>query len=103
LEDTLIERWRLQTSTFHLPFGECTITLEDIAYITGLPIEGLVVTRPISSRWGEIFMSLLDCLQLDTALDTLKNTWLKENFSWLQHSQAGRSCFHIITIRTVHA
>ncbi|CAN1122009.1 Serine/threonine-protein phosphatase 7 long form homolog [Linum perenne] len=46
----MIERWRPETSTFHLPFGECTITLEDIAYITGLPVDGEAVTRPIPSQ-----------------------------------------------------
>ncbi|XP_072078733.1 serine/threonine-protein phosphatase 7 long form homolog [Arachis hypogaea] len=26
--------------TFHMPFGECTITLQDVAYQLGLPIDG---------------------------------------------------------------
>ncbi|RYR21418.1 hypothetical protein Ahy_B03g066702 [Arachis hypogaea] len=36
----LVERWRLETHTFHLPWGECTITLEDVAMQVGLPIDG---------------------------------------------------------------
>ncbi|CAN1122012.1 Protein MAIN-LIKE 2, partial [Linum perenne] len=86
-DDTLItamiERWRPETSTFHLPFGECTITLEDIAYITGLPVDGEAVTRPIPSQWGELFRSLLGTSPPDSSPGTLKNSWLKDNFSWL--------------------
>ncbi|RWR93338.1 serine/threonine-protein phosphatase 7 long form isoform X1 [Cinnamomum micranthum f. kanehirae] len=40
----LIERWRPETSTFHLPSGEATITLEDVAYIYALPIDSPPVT-----------------------------------------------------------
>ncbi|KAH1039407.1 hypothetical protein J1N35_041150, partial [Gossypium stocksii] len=31
-----VERWHPETCTFHLPFGECTITLEDIVLQLGL-------------------------------------------------------------------
>lgn len=49
----LVERWRPETNTFHLTSGETTVTLEDIAYIYGLPIDGLPVngrtfTNPLS-------------------------------------------------------
>ncbi|XP_057720148.1 serine/threonine-protein phosphatase 7 long form homolog [Arachis stenosperma] len=42
--DALVERWRPETHTFHLPHGECTITLEDVAMIFGLRTHGLPVT-----------------------------------------------------------
>ncbi|XP_015967395.1 serine/threonine-protein phosphatase 7 long form homolog [Arachis duranensis] len=45
----LVERWRPETHTFHLPIGECTITLEDVAMILGLPTNGLPVTGPTDS------------------------------------------------------
>ena len=35
-----VERWQPDTNTFHLPFGEMTIMLHDVAYILGLAIEG---------------------------------------------------------------
>lgn len=39
----LVDRWRLETHTFHLPSGELTVTLEDVAMI-------LLLTGPGSYR-----------------------------------------------------
>src|SRR5438105_15699337 len=36
----LVDRWRSETHTFHLPFGEVRVTLQDVAMLTGLPIAG---------------------------------------------------------------
>ena len=36
----LVERWRPETNSFHMPWGEITITLEDVACLWGLPITG---------------------------------------------------------------
>ncbi|MED6188434.1 hypothetical protein PIB30_116999 [Stylosanthes scabra] len=40
LASALVERWRPESHTFHLPCGEMTITLEDVAYQLGLAMEG---------------------------------------------------------------
>ncbi|XP_057548094.1 serine/threonine-protein phosphatase 7 long form homolog [Amaranthus tricolor] len=37
---SIVERWRQETHIFHLPLGEATITLLDVALLTRLPIEG---------------------------------------------------------------
>ena len=38
LISAFVERWHRETSTFHLPVGELTITLDDVASLLHLPI-----------------------------------------------------------------
>ena len=40
---SLVERWRPETHTFHVPVGEMTIMLHDVAMILGLCIHGPVI------------------------------------------------------------
>ncbi|WVZ72216.1 hypothetical protein U9M48_020714, partial [Paspalum notatum var. saurae] len=50
----LIDRWRPETHTFHLPCGEITPTLQDVSYLLGLPIVGEAVgLRVIGRTWME--------------------------------------------------
>ncbi|KAE8803131.1 hypothetical protein D1007_21033 [Hordeum vulgare] len=46
----LTDRWRPETHSFHLPLLEMSITLEDIAMISGLPIESRALTWKVNWR-----------------------------------------------------
>eukprot|EP00256_Glycine_max_P042520 XP_006593056.1 protein MAIN-LIKE 1-like [Glycine max] len=40
LISAFMERWHMETSTFHLPVGELTMTLDDVSSLLHLPITG---------------------------------------------------------------
>jgi hypothetical protein len=48
----LVDRWRLETQIFYLLFDEMTVTLKDVAMLTGLPIRGrpVVFHRPARAQ-----------------------------------------------------
>lgn len=45
-----VERWYPETNTFHLPLGETTIALDDVACLLHIPVEG----KPIQSMGYEM-------------------------------------------------
>jgi hypothetical protein len=50
----MVDRWRSETHSFHLPCGEVMVTLEDVAMILGLSIRGCHVTGHVdSTSWHE--------------------------------------------------
>uniref|UniRef100_K3XQ43 SWIM-type domain-containing protein n=1 Tax=Setaria italica TaxID=4555 RepID=K3XQ43_SETIT len=51
----MVDRWRPETHTFHLPFGEMTITMQDVAMILGLPLDGQPVMGIIQDEnWRDM-------------------------------------------------
>ena len=50
LISAFIERWQPETNTFHLPFGEMTITLHDVYILMGLSIAGKSMGIPLAER-----------------------------------------------------
>ena len=48
----LVDRWRPETHTFHLPCGEVAPTLQDVSYLLGLPLAGEAVgPAPTDPNW----------------------------------------------------
>ncbi|KAK9088474.1 hypothetical protein Scep_027556 [Stephania cephalantha] len=46
-----VERWQPKTNTFHLPFGEMSISLEDVSMLLKIPITGKVVAVENFARY----------------------------------------------------
>ena len=62
LISALVERWRPETHTFHLPHGEMSITLQDVGVIFGLPIDDEVLvglTAVVDGDWSQLYIELL--------------------------------------------
>ncbi|CAD6337282.1 unnamed protein product [Miscanthus lutarioriparius] len=79
----LVERWRPETHSFHLASGEITVTLQDVAMLFALPIDG----RPVCSTTDHDYAQVvLDCLGQDArgpampGKSFLHYKWLKKNF-----------------------
>ena len=79
----LVDRWRPETHSFHLPCGEMTMTLQDMAMISGLPINGQAVTGRVSvGNWRERTADLIGVQPEDPQegkADTarVRHSWLK--------------------------
>ncbi|KAH9612224.1 hypothetical protein KSS87_003278, partial [Heliosperma pusillum] len=78
----LVERWRQETHTFHLPFGEANVTLQDVAMLFCLRISGRPVTGSSEGGWQDLCVRLLGAIPSTKAIkgSKLKLTWLHDNF-----------------------
>ncbi|MFQ6659729.1 hypothetical protein Gotur_028513 [Gossypium turneri] len=86
LISALVECWRLETHTFHLPCGECTVTLEDVALQLGLSINKSVVTGVSTiAELAALCYSLLGVLpnNVESKFTCLRFSWLKASFELL--------------------
>jgi hypothetical protein len=84
----LVDKWRPETHSFHLPCGEMTITLQDVSMVLALPIRGHAVTGSTSSiGWRERVQELLGIAPdpptppaKDSKTSGVSLKWLEDNF-----------------------
>lgn len=79
--NALVERWRPETNTFHIPCGEDTITLEDVHMLSGLPVNGFAVTgHPCLDKQQliEDYLIAIPPSNRETVGRTIKMSWLAQ-------------------------
>ncbi|XP_011078958.1 protein MAIN-LIKE 2 [Sesamum indicum] len=83
LISALVERWRRETNTFHMTVGEMTVSLEDVAYLLGLPIDGKPVIGVTYTACDSVCVKYLGKSPDSghTSGGMVKLSWLKEAFS----------------------
>src|SRR3954463_15374192 len=63
MQGAFVERWHRETSSFHLPVGEMTITLHDVQCLFHLPIRGRLqdhsrIHRIKASEWMALYLGM---------------------------------------------
>lgn len=84
----LVDRWRPETHTFHLPCGEMSVTLQDVAMLFGLRIDGRAVTGSIDpGGWRDAVEVLLGIHPPEPPEDAkdrkttgVSSSWIAEHF-----------------------
>ncbi|XP_026421516.1 protein MAIN-LIKE 1-like [Papaver somniferum] len=96
LISAFVERWYPETNTFHLPFGEMTITLDDVKQILNISVKGKAVNEDmVSINEDEAREILSRTLRIDEQKiidelgvcrgDRVRMKWLMENLAGKQH------------------
>ncbi|RYR07747.1 hypothetical protein Ahy_B05g075163 [Arachis hypogaea] len=90
LLSALVERWRLETHTFHLPVGEVAMTLEDVSYILSLPINGEAITGRSDSSHQFLVENCIACFGRE--LGSQDHMLGKVNLAWVRRCRDTEPC-----------
>eukprot|EP00256_Glycine_max_P056604 XP_014624201.1 uncharacterized protein LOC102662569 [Glycine max] len=86
LLSTLVERWHQETSSFHLPVGELTITLDDVSSLLHLPVIGDLHTfEPL--HVDDAVQMLVDLLMVSPESARAETVQCREPYVRLQWDQ----------------
>ena len=92
------ERWQPETTTFHLPFGEMTITLDDVSSILHIPITGSMISfsQPLRVDVANaLLVELLGTTDVEASRETeqcrsssVRLLWLGDHFSTIMDASS---------------
>ncbi|XP_057428230.1 protein MAIN-LIKE 1-like [Lotus japonicus] len=82
---TFVERWQPETSSFHMPFGEMTITLDDVSSLLHIPVKGKFFTLPVLTREdaASALHKQLGVTQADAEEEIRKSLGPYARYTWL--------------------
>ncbi|MBA0705782.1 hypothetical protein Golax_017943, partial [Gossypium laxum] len=84
LVSALVERWRPETHTFHIPYSRCTITQEDMQLQLWLLVDGSVVIGFVQAAdWRGACCKLLGLVPETIYRGRIKTSWFRRNFEGL--------------------
>ncbi|CAN0903514.1 Protein MAIN-LIKE 2 [Linum grandiflorum] len=101
-----MERWRPETNTFHMYHGEVSLTLYDVAHLTGLLVTGdaLYVEYEKETNWAAIVEEVLGKSPGGHLKDggRVQMRWLHDNFySCADLDSAVRMRVHVVNHRSI--
>ncbi|KAE8705565.1 putative linoleate 9S-lipoxygenase 5 [Hibiscus syriacus] len=104
LISALIERWRPETHTFHLPCGEAIITLEDVSMHLGLPVDGNMMCGMADGDWKSMCIDYLGAAPPEFNEGRITLSWLKANFEVLNENASedqAKACARAYILRII--
>ncbi|XP_028184596.1 protein MAIN-LIKE 1-like [Glycine soja] len=87
-----VERWHRETSSFHLPVGEVTITLDDVSSLLHIPITGVLYSfGPLATADAiALLMELLEVTPVEATAETRQAGGPHVRLSWLRDMYQSR-------------